>query len=37
MGVEVGQEVGYNVRFEEAQSANTRVVFVTDGMAVASG
>ena len=34
MQSEVGQEVGYCVRFEEKRSKSTRVTFMTDGMAI---
>lgn len=32
MGVKVGQEVGYCVRFENKTSSQTRIKFLTDGM-----
>ncbi|KAL0225825.1 hypothetical protein P9112_013149 [Eukaryota sp. TZLM1-RC] len=32
MGVQLGEEVGYSVRFEELSSDKTRIKFVTDGM-----
>ena len=32
MGVKVGQEVGYCVRFEDKTSKQTRIKFLTDGM-----
>ena len=32
MRCQVGEEVGYSVRFEEAVSAKTRIKFLTDGM-----
>lgn len=32
MRCEVGEDVGYSVRFEEALSAKTRIKFLTDGM-----
>ena len=34
MKVEIGQQIGYNVRFEQKRSAKTKVTFVTDGMAI---
>ena len=34
MGVQVGKEIGYCVRFEEKRSKDTRVTFMTDGMAI---
>ena len=33
-GEEVGQSVGYSIRFEDVRSAKTRVVFVTPGVAL---
>ena len=30
----IGEEIGYNVRFEEKRSKKTKVVFATDGMAI---
>lgn len=32
MNCEVGQQVGYNVRFENVTTANTAIAYVTDGM-----
>ena len=32
MRCEVGQEVGYSIRFEDVTSARTRIKFLTDGM-----
>src|SRR5438132_1126638 len=32
LGERVGERIGYRVRFEEAASARTRVVFVTEGV-----
>ncbi len=32
MGVELGQQVGYSVRFDDMSSPNTAIKFVTDGM-----
>ncbi|CAE8599003.1 unnamed protein product, partial [Polarella glacialis] len=32
MDVELGQEVGYNIRFEDVTSEKTRIKFMTDGM-----
>lgn len=32
MSVQLGEEVGYTVRFEDATSAKTRVKYMTDGM-----
>ena len=32
MRCEVGQEVGYSIRFEDLTSAKTRIKFLTDGM-----
>lgn len=32
MGVELGLEVGYTVRFEECASPQTRIKYVTDGV-----
>jgi len=32
MDVELGQEVGYNIRFEDVTSENTRLKYMTDGM-----
>ena len=32
MGVQLGEEVGYTVRFEDVTSAKTRVKYMTDGM-----
>lgn len=34
MKLKIGEEVGYNVRFEERRSKDTRVIFATDGMAI---
>ena len=34
MGHQIGKQIGYNVRFEEKRSADTKVVFATDGMAI---
>jgi HrpA-like RNA helicase len=34
MQIQIGQEIGYNVRFEERRCRDTRVVFATDGMAI---
>jgi HrpA-like RNA helicase len=35
MGVNIGEEVGYCVRFEEKRKiGKTRVSFMTDGMAI---
>lgn len=34
MGYEIGKEIGYNVRFQEKRSHQTKVVFSTDGMAI---
>jgi len=34
MGTSVGREVGFAVRFEEATSVTTRILYVTDGMLV---
>ena len=34
MGVEVGKEVGYCVRFEEKRCKETKITFMTDGMAI---
>jgi HrpA-like RNA helicase len=34
MGLKLGEEVGYSVRFEEKRSAQTRITFMTDGMAI---
>jgi HrpA-like RNA helicase len=32
MGVRLGQEVGYSIRFEDCTSAKTIVKYMTDGM-----
>lgn len=32
MGVELGQEVGYTVRFEDVTSPKTKIKYMTDGM-----
>lgn len=32
MGVELGQEVGYSIRFEDVTSAATKIKFLTDGL-----
>lgn len=32
MGCQVGQEVGYSIRFEDVTSAATRIKFLTDGL-----
>ena len=32
MGTEVGERVGYKVRFQEKSGPNTRILFLTDGM-----
>ena len=32
MGVQLGQEVGYSVRFEDMSSSLTRIKYLTDGM-----
>jgi ATP-dependent RNA helicase DDX35 len=32
MGCQVGEEVGYSIRFEDVTSAKTRIRFLTDGM-----
>lgn len=32
MGVQVGQDVGYSIRFEDATSPATRLKYMTDGM-----
>src|ERR1700761_6191963 len=32
MGCQLGQEVGYSIRFEDATSAATRIKFLTDGL-----
>lgn len=34
VGCDIGQAVGYSVRFEEQRSAQTAIHFVTDGMAI---
>jgi HrpA-like RNA helicase len=34
MGYKLGQEIGYCVRFEEKRSAKTKIIFMTDGMAI---
>lgn len=34
MGAQVGQEVGYTVRFEDCSCARSRILFQTDGMLV---
>lgn len=31
-GVELGQKVGYSVRFDDATSASTRIKYMTDGL-----
>jgi ATP-dependent RNA helicase DDX35 len=33
-GCEVGNEVGYSIRFEDATSSSTRIKFLTDGMLI---
>ncbi|KAK4111212.1 P-loop containing nucleoside triphosphate hydrolase protein [Canariomyces notabilis] len=33
-GCEVGKEVGYSIRFEDATSSSTRIKFLTDGMLI---
>ena len=32
MGCQIGQEVGYSIRFEDVSSAKTRIKYLTDGM-----
>eukprot|EP00798_Chlamydomonas_sp_ICE-L_P016225 gene16226-22390_t len=32
MGVQLGQEVGYSIRFDDTSSAQTRIKYLTDGM-----
>ncbi|WIA22550.1 hypothetical protein OEZ85_000984 [Tetradesmus obliquus] len=32
MGVQLGQQVGYSIRFDDATSAATRIKYMTDGM-----
>ncbi|ESW98499.1 hypothetical protein KL918_002113 [Ogataea parapolymorpha] len=32
MGVKLGKEVGYSIRFEDRTSSNTRIKFMTDGI-----
>ena len=32
VGAELGKKVGYNIRFDNKASANTRLVYMTDGM-----
>jgi len=32
MDVKLGNEVGYNIRFEDKTSVNTMIKYVTDGM-----
>lgn len=32
--MQIGEEVGYNVRFEEKRCRDTKIVFATDGMAI---
>lgn len=32
MGVILGEEVGYTIRFEDVTSANTKIKYMTDGM-----
>jgi len=34
MGVELGEEVGYSIRFDEKYSPKTKLKFMTDGMLV---
>ena len=34
MGYKIGEEIGYNVRFQEKRSDKTKVTFMTDGMAI---
>jgi HrpA-like RNA helicase len=34
MGLQIGEEIGYNVRFEERRNKDTKVIFATDGMAI---
>ena len=31
MGVKVGEEVGYNIRFDDSTSARTKIKYLTDG------
>lgn len=31
-GVEVGQKVGYSIRFEDVTSSSTRIKYMTDGL-----
>ncbi|KAK4139824.1 P-loop containing nucleoside triphosphate hydrolase protein [Dichotomopilus funicola] len=33
-GCEIGKEVGYSIRFEDATSENTRIKFLTDGLLI---
>jgi ATP-dependent RNA helicase DHX8/PRP22 len=32
MGVQLGEEVGYAIRFEDCTSPNTQIKYMTDGM-----
>jgi HrpA-like RNA helicase len=32
MGTELGNEVGYTIRFEDMTSKNTKIKYLTDGM-----
>lgn len=34
MGCNLGEEVGYSIRFEDVTSPKTRIKFLTDGMLV---
>lgn len=34
MGMTIGEEVGYSVRFEDCRGEKTKITFVTDGMAI---
>ena len=34
MGYKIGQEIGYSVRFQEKRSEKSKVMFMTDGMAI---
>ncbi|KAH8678087.1 P-loop containing nucleoside triphosphate hydrolase protein [Xylariales sp. PMI_506] len=34
VGCELGKEVGYSIRFEDATSASTRIKFMTDGLLI---
>lgn len=36
MGVQVGEAVGYSIRFEDATSFSTRIKYMTDGMLLRS-